>query len=60
MYDWEIAFRLCHGLQIRQLKLGRRMNRPILGDGHGDRRLTRSAINLQAPQQAPQQAPPQV
>jgi hypothetical protein len=54
MYDQEITSRLCHGLQMRQLKLGRRINRLILGDSHGDRRLTRSAINPQAPQQAPQ------
>ena len=35
------------------------MNRPILGDSYGDRRLTRLAINPQAPQQALQQAPQQ-
>ena len=57
MYDWEITSRLGHGLRTRQPKLGRRMNRLILGDGLGDGRLTRSVID---PQQAPQQALQQV
>ena len=49
MYDQEIISGLGHGPQIRQPKLGRRINCLILGDGLGDRRLTRSAINPQAP-----------
>ena len=55
MHDQEITFRLGYRLRIRQLKLGRRMNCLTPGDGLRDGRLTRSAINPQAPQQAPQQ-----
>ena len=59
MYDQETTSRLGYGLQIRQPRLGRRINcltlRDGLGDGLGDRRLTRSVINQQAPPQAPQE-----
>ena len=50
MYDQENASRLYYGLQIRRQRLGRRINLLILRDGLRDRRLTRLAINPQAPQ----------
>ena len=40
MHDREITSRLGHGLRMRQLKLGIRMNCLILRDGLGDKRLT--------------------
>ena len=43
MYDKEITSRLGHGLQMKQLKLGRRMNRPILGDSLGEGQLLTSS-----------------
>jgi len=45
MYNQENASRLYHGLRMRRQRLGRRMNLLILGDGLGDRCLTRLAIN---------------
>jgi hypothetical protein len=53
MYNQESTSKLGYSLRIRQLRLGRRINYLALRDGLRDGRLTRSAINPQAPHQAP-------
>ena len=48
MYNWKTACRLGYGLQVRQLKLGRRINHSALGDGLRDDRAAGSAAGSAA------------